>query len=144
MCDDGGGSRATTTEAGGRIDDACTSLGDADIDGSSLAAEAGFGAEVAGSDFRADVAPKEESVGMADELECESVRRRWNAMRRWVWAHFGAQASEASGSAAAAGFSAVAFDSEGGAASADEGKGDGWHEATVTAAAPAEVAGAEI
>jgi hypothetical protein len=52
VCDDGGGSRATTTEAGGGIDDACTSLGDADIDGSSLAAEAGFGAEVAGSDFR--------------------------------------------------------------------------------------------
>ena len=76
VCDDGGGSRATTTEAGGGIDDARTGLGDADIDGSSLAAEAGFGAELAGSEFRADVAPKEESVGMADELECESVRRR--------------------------------------------------------------------
>ena len=39
-------------EAGEGVGDARTGLGDADIDGSSLAAEAGFGAEVAGSDFR--------------------------------------------------------------------------------------------
>ena len=83
---------------------------------------------------------------MADELECESVRRRSNAMRRWIWAHFRAQASEVSGSVAAAGFSAVVLDSRGGWGSirADKSKGDGWHEATVTAAAPAEMAGAEI
>ena len=89
MCDDGGGSRATTTEAGGGEDDARTGLGDADGDGASLAAEAGFGAEVAGSEFRAEVAPKDESVGMADELECESMQRR--AKEFW---RFGGQASE--------------------------------------------------
>ena len=35
VCDDGGGSRATTMEAGGGVDDARTGLGDADGDGAS-------------------------------------------------------------------------------------------------------------
>ena len=56
-CNDGGGSRATTTEAGGGIDDAHTSLSNADLDRSSLAAEAGFGTEVTGLDFRAELWP---------------------------------------------------------------------------------------
>jgi hypothetical protein len=48
--DDGGGSRATTTEAGGGVDDARTGLGDADSDGASFAVEAEFGAALAGSE----------------------------------------------------------------------------------------------
>ena len=58
VCDDGGGSRATTTEAGGGVDDARTGLGDADGDGASLAVEAEFGAALAGSESRADVAAR--------------------------------------------------------------------------------------
>jgi hypothetical protein len=47
------------TEAGGGEDDARTGLSDADGDGASLAAEAGFGAALAGSESRADVAAKD-------------------------------------------------------------------------------------
>jgi hypothetical protein len=64
-CEDGGGSRATTTEAGGGADDARIGFGDADGDGAGLAMGAELGAELAGSEFRADVALKDESVGMA-------------------------------------------------------------------------------
>ena len=142
VCDDGGGSRATTTEAGGGVDDARTGLGDADSGGTSWAAVAEFISKLTGSESRADVAPKDESVGMADELECESMRRRAREFRAHLMIR--AQASEASGSAVVGGFSAVAFDSEGGAASDDESKGDGWRAATVTAAAPAGMAGAAI
>ena len=40
----------------------------------SSAAAAEFFSKLTGSESRADVAPKDELVGMADELECES---RW-------------------------------------------------------------------
>ena len=55
----GGGSKATTVEAGGGVDDARTGLGDADsdVDGTGLATEDESGAELAGSESRADVAP---------------------------------------------------------------------------------------
>ena len=45
VCDDGGGSRATTTKADGGVDDARTGLGDADSDGASLAVEAESGTQ---------------------------------------------------------------------------------------------------
>ena len=38
-----------------------------------MAAAAEFFSKLTGSESRADVAPKDESVGMADELECESI-----------------------------------------------------------------------
>ena len=74
VCNDGGGSRATTTEAGGGVDDARTGPGDADGDGAGLAMGAELGAELAGSEFRADLAPKDESVGMAKKLDDESMQ----------------------------------------------------------------------
>ena len=49
----GGGSRATTGEAGNGVDDARTGLGDADNDGTGLAMEAHSGAEMSGSESRA-------------------------------------------------------------------------------------------
>ena len=75
VLDDGGGSRATTTEAGGGVDDARTGFGDADGDGAGLAMWAELGAELAGSEFGADVAPKDESVGMVKKRDDESMRR---------------------------------------------------------------------
>ena len=84
VCDDGGGSRATTTEADGGVDDARTGLSDA------------------GS----------------------------------LWAYLVAFA-EFSAARSIGGFEAT------GPAEA-EGDGDWWHEATVTAAAPAGTAGAAI
>ena len=48
--DGGGSSGATTVDADEGVDDARTSLGDADSDGSSLATEVEFGAEFAGSE----------------------------------------------------------------------------------------------
>ena len=56
----GGGSRATTTEASSRVDDACTSLGNADSSRVSLAVEAEFDAKLTGSESRVDVALKDE------------------------------------------------------------------------------------
>ena len=97
-----GSFRATTGKADGGVDDAHTGLGDADSDGASFAMEAELGAELTGSESRADVAPKDESVGMADELDYESMRRR----AAEIAACLRAQASEASGSAVAARFSA--------------------------------------
>ena len=60
--DDGGGSRATAMEAGDGVDDACAGLSDADSDESSLAMKVEFGAEFAGSESRADAAPKDRPV----------------------------------------------------------------------------------
>ena len=141
--DGGGGFRVTTTEAGGGVDDARTGLGDADSDGASLAVAAEFSAKLTGSESRADVAPKDESVGMAEVWDYGPTRRQAEEIQ----AHLKAQASEASGSAVVAEFSAVAFDSKGGAAPDDEifeGEGDVWCATTVTAAAPAGMAGAAI
>ena len=71
VCDGSGGSRATTTEAGGGVEDARTGPGDADGDGAGLAMGAELCAELAGSEFRADVALKDESAGVAATMECE-------------------------------------------------------------------------
>ena len=65
MHDGGGGSRATTTEAGGGVADTRTGLSDADSDGAGLAMEIESGAALVGSESRADVAPKDESAGTA-------------------------------------------------------------------------------
>ena len=68
---------ATTTEAGGGVGNACTSPGDADSNGAGLAMGAELGAELAGSEFGADVtvALKDRSVGMAEKLDDESMQR---------------------------------------------------------------------
>ena len=114
VCDDGGGSRATTTEAGGGVDDARTGPSDADIDRSSLAAEAGFGAEVAGSESRADVALKDESVGVVGSLGGKATLEEVLAAVLDLKATLKASGSDV------AEFSAEAIDSEGGAASDDK------------------------
>jgi hypothetical protein len=101
-------------EASEGVGDTRTGLGDADIDGSSLATEAGFGAEVAGSESRADVAPKDESVGVAGSLGGKYTLEEVLAAVLDLKADL-----KASGSAVAE-FSAGAIDSEGGAASDDE------------------------
>ena len=139
VCDDGGGSRATTTEAGGGVDDARTGLGDADGDGAGLAMEAEPGAELAGSEFRADVARKDESVGMAKKLDDESMRRRAGK----TVACLKVLAPKVSGSAVVAEFSAARSDGgfEATGPAEAEGDGDVWCAATVTAAAPAGMAG---
>ena len=80
-----------------------------------MAAEAGFGVEVAGSESRADVAPKDESVGVAGSLGGKSKLEVVLALVL----DLKAMVSKASGSAVAE-FSAGAIDSEGGAASDDE------------------------
>ena len=61
-------------EAGGGVDDAHTGLGDADSDETGLAMEVESEAEMAGSESRADVAPKDESAGIAADWAAE-VRR---------------------------------------------------------------------
>ena len=66
--DGGGSSRATTTEASSGVDNAHTSLSDADSDRASLAVAAEFGAKLTGSESRVDVALKDESVGMVPSL----------------------------------------------------------------------------
>ena len=76
----GGGSRAATMEAGGGVDDTRTGLGDADNDGTGLAMEAESEAEMAGSESRADVAPKNESVGIAAAAD-DGLRRRLEELR---------------------------------------------------------------
>ena len=55
----------TTPEASSGVDNACTRLSDADSNKASLAVAAEFGAALAGSESRADVAPKDESAGTA-------------------------------------------------------------------------------
>ena len=151
VCDDGGGSRATTTEADGRVDDACTSLGDANSSRASLAAAAEFFSKLTGSESRADVSLKDESVGMADELECESIL--WSLypplMQRQVRefrAHLRAQALDVSGSAVVAGFYAVQLSGSFAATRLVEAKGDGdgWYVTAITVVAPADTAGAAI
>jgi hypothetical protein len=99
-----------------------------------------LGAELAGSEFRADVAPKDESVGMAKKLDDESMRRRAEKTA----ACLKALAPKVSGSAVVAEFSAARSDGgfEATGPAEAEGDGDGWHGATVTAAAPAHTAGA--
>ena len=84
----GGSSRATTVEAGGEVDNALTGPGDADNDGTSLATEVEFGADLAGSESRADVAPKDESVGIAEDPEdklwpMNRAMQIWGHRRRW-------------------------------------------------------------
>ena len=75
MHDDGGGSRATTMEAGGGVDDARTGLGDAAIDGPSLAVEAEFGAALAGSEPGTDVVPRSTFAFLAAMYGKAAVRR---------------------------------------------------------------------
>ena len=139
VLDDSGGSRATTTEAGGGEDDARTGFSDADGDGASLAMGAELGAELVGSEFTADVASKDESMGMAMKMDGESMRRRAEKTA----ACLKALAPKASGSAAVAEFSAArssgGFEATGPAEA--EGDGDVWCAATVTAGAPADMAG---
>ena len=60
--------------AGGGIDDTRTGLGDADSDGTGLSTEVESGAEMAGSESRADVAPKDGSAGIVGDSRAE-VRR---------------------------------------------------------------------
>ena len=82
----GGGSRATTTEAGGGVDDARTGLGDADGDGASLAVEAEFGAALAGSESRADVAAEDSFALVAlvyGEAMAWRIRREMKARGEW-------------------------------------------------------------
>ena len=118
--DGGGGSRATTMEASCGVDDARTGLGDADSDGASLVVEAEFGAESTGSESRADVAPKDESVGMARNQEGKSMLDSRVDEILALLLNLKATASKASGSAVVAESSAGAICSEGGAASDDE------------------------
>ena len=59
-------------EASGGVDDACTGLGDADSDGTGLVMEIKSGAELAGSESRADVAPKDESAGIEADWKAEA------------------------------------------------------------------------
>ena len=110
--DGGGGSRATMTKASSRVDNAHASLSDADINRSSLVAEAGFGTEVAGSESRADVALKDESVGVAGSLGGRYMLEDVMAAVLDLKAEL-----KASGSVVVAEFSAEAINSEGGAAS---------------------------
>ena len=98
--------------------------------------------ELTGSESRADVAPKDESVGMAKKLDDESMRRRAEK----TVACLEVLAPKVSGSAVAAGFSAARL---GGGFAATrpaeaEGDGDGWCATAITAAAPADTAGAAI
>ena len=83
MCDDGGGSRATTMEAGSGVDDACTSLSDADSNRTGLAMEIQSGAALAGSESRADVALKDESAGTVVALRAKT-RQMHKEMRIWL------------------------------------------------------------
>ena len=73
--DGGGSSGATMTEAGSGVDDARTGLSDADSGRASLAVEAEFGAGLTGSESRADVAPKDESTGIAADWAAGGRRR---------------------------------------------------------------------
>ena len=75
--DCGGGSGATTMEAGGGVDDTHTSLGDADSNGMGLAAEVKSGAEMADSESRAVVALNDESAGIAADLEAWREQHGW-------------------------------------------------------------------
>ena len=138
VLDDGGGSRATTTEAGGGADDDRTGFGDADGDGASLAMEAELGAELVGSEFTADVASKDESMGMAMKMDGESMRRRAEK----TVACLKALAPKANDSAAVAEFSAARSGGGFEATGPEEAEGDGDVRcaAAVTAAAPAEMA----
>jgi hypothetical protein len=67
----GGSSGTPTLWAGKVMDDSDTGLGDADSDGTGLAMEIESGAELAGSESRADVAPKDESAGIAADWRAE-------------------------------------------------------------------------
>ena len=111
----GGGSRATTLWAGKVIDDSHTGLGDADNDGAGLATEVESGAEMAGSESRADVAPKDESAGIAAAIKEE--RRRFMEEAEAVAALHASEARERKGLAGVAKSSAGVVYSEGGAAS---------------------------
>ena len=140
MHDGGGGFRATSTEASSRVDDARTRLSDADSDRASLAMEAEIGAESTGSESRADVALKDESVGMAEVWDYGPTQRR----AAEIVACLRAQASEVSGSVVVAEFSAARSDGgfEATRPAEAEGDGDVWGADTITAAAPADTAGA--
>jgi hypothetical protein len=70
-----GGFRATTEKADGGVDDAHTGHGDADGDEAGSAMEVEFGAELAGSESRADVALKDGSAGIAAEWAAGDRRR---------------------------------------------------------------------
>ena len=56
------------------VDDSDTSLSDANNNRTGLVMEVESGAELAGSESRADVAPKDESAGVAAVMKSE---RRW-------------------------------------------------------------------
>ena len=70
----GGGSRATTLWASDVIDNSHTGLSNADNDRTGLAAEVESRAEMVGSESRADVALKNESVGIAAAIDDECMR----------------------------------------------------------------------
>ena len=70
----GGGSKATTVEVGGGINDTHIGLNGTDNDGTGLAMEAEFGAKMAGSESRAGVAPKDESAGIVAATDNELRR----------------------------------------------------------------------
>jgi hypothetical protein len=120
----GGGSRAPTTEAGGGVDDARTGLGDsvdADSDGTSLATEVEFGAELAGSESRADVAPKDEPVGIVEDPEIWFMSpSRVKSRAGEILAQLKAMNRGGGGSAEVAESCAGVISSEGDAASSDE------------------------
>ena len=88
--DGGGGSRAAMVEAGDGVDDARTGPSDADSNGTSLAMEVEFGAELAGLESRTDVAPKDELVGIAEDPEDELMLMR---RAKEILAHLKALAS---------------------------------------------------
>ena len=93
----GGGSKATTVEADGGVEDTHIGFDDTNDDGTDLAMEAESGADVAGSESRADVAPKDEPAGVVadfgageDELQraFRFLRQKWKQqeVRQQCWA----------------------------------------------------------
>ena len=103
VCNDGGGSRATMTEAGGGVDNACTGFSNATINRPGLAMEAEFGVVLAGLESRVDVAVKDSFALVAAVYGEAKARRmhkemkaqgewkvRWDSLvRREFWADVG-------------------------------------------------------
>jgi hypothetical protein len=111
---DGGGPRAATTEAGNGVDDAHTGLSDANSDRTSLTMEVEFGAELAGSESRADVTLKDELVGIVDDLEIWFMSTsQAKSQAEEILAHLKAMNQDGGGPAEVAESSAGAISSEG-------------------------------
>ena len=100
------------------IDDSDTGLSDADNDGAGLAMEVESGAEMAGSESRVDVAPKDESASIVAAIK-EEQRGLMEEARAAVALH-ASEARERIGLAGVAQSSAGVVCSEGGAASSDK------------------------